>query len=61
MKTNRSSPAIEDLVVAGLRGPNAEVGTELTEDELAGVAGGMWCVCVKGACSSASAGGYDYD
>jgi putative ATP-grasp target RiPP len=47
-----SSLTIEDLPVAG---------TELSEDELANVAGGMWCVCVKSACSSASGGGYDYD
>jgi putative ATP-grasp target RiPP len=48
MEANRPSLAIEDLPVAG---------TELTEDELAKVAGGTWCVCVRSACSSAFAGG----
>jgi len=37
----------------------SEIGTELTEDELANVAGGRWCIYV--ACSCAAGGGYDYD
>ena len=52
METNRPSLAIEDLPVAG---------NELTEDELANVAGGRWCICILTACSSAAGGGYDYD
>lgn len=37
------------------------LGTELAEDELAAVSGGMRIIIILHACSSAMGGGYDYD
>lgn len=52
MKAKTASIEIEDI---------SQVGHELSEDELANVAGGLRIIFVYEACSCAVGGGYDYD
>lgn len=52
MITKSTAVSIDDI---------SSVGTELADDELATVSGGMRIIIIWEACSCAVGGGYDYD